>query len=80
MRLETISTVSPVCGTGRTAPRFPCAVHGCLPRNRPSEQLAIGREVKGKVSAVGTLVIPAPRQEDCHEFKATLVIDRDCLH
>lgn len=46
----------------------------------PSEQLAIGKEIKGKVSAVGTLVIPAPRQEDCHEFKASLVIDRDCLH
>lgn len=55
------------------SPRFLWGMHGHLPQNRRSEQL-IGREIKGKVSVVSAFVIPALKQEDCHEFKASLAL------
>lgn len=52
------------------------AVH---PKHRPSEQLIADREKKGQARVVSTVVIPALRQEDCHEFNASLVMSCDSL-
>lgn len=52
------------------------AVH---PKHRPSEQLITDREKKGQARVVSTVVIPALRQEDCHEFNASLAMPCDSL-